>query len=245
MMSSREKSALPNEVVEFISQRMKIDTSSLLDKFDEFTAGDDRRHLEDALARFACLVIGHEVNGGIRNANPWDSSPTEVAIYNSFCELSSDLYSAKARDVMDSLRHAFCNYASGGLHQLFTGQECEGWYPTVVLDEVLNPNDIDTLPENVELYRGTSVGELRGRTFGQSWSTCENVAHGFAFVHYAHEPCFNKNERVVLKAAISKDNVYFSDQSNYEREVVVNVHKLYDVAIASDVTFASDVTYRE
>ena len=220
-----------SEIVEYIARRMKIDAASIFGKFDEITAGVERKLLEDALVRFVRIVMSHGISRDVCKANPWEPSPTEGAIYNCFCELSSGLHSEKSRVVMDSLRHAFQNYAAGGLHQLFTGQECEGWYPKVVLDEVLEPNDIHTLPETIELYRGASIDELCNTMFGQSWSTSESVAHDFAFTHYAFQPWFDKSERVVLKAAISKGNVYFSNHSDSECEVVVNVDKLYDVGV--------------
>lgn len=236
MMSCRDD-CLSVEMVEFISRKMKIDVSSVLGKFNKITVGVDRKHLENAFARFAHIVMNQEISQGeIRRINSWDPSPAAVAINNGWHELSSSLTSEEARGVMDSLRHAFGNYADGGLHQLFTRQECEGWYPKVVLDEVLNPNDIDTLPDKIRLYRGTSINEFRTKGYRQSWSTCDKVAHDFAFTHYAIEPWFDKNERVVLKAVISKDHVYFSDQSHCEREVVVNVRKLCNVdAIPSNV----------
>ncbi len=52
-----------------------------------------------------------------------------------------------AYSLLDTLRYAFDGIAYGGLHQLYTRQENEGWYPKIKLINELKPNDIDTLDE--------------------------------------------------------------------------------------------------
>ncbi|TOF97028.1 hypothetical protein CGJ11_23165, partial [Vibrio parahaemolyticus] len=71
-------------------------------------------------------------------------------------------------------------FAYNGLHQLYTRQENESWHPKVVLTDVLEPNDIDTLPEEVILYRGCGHTEFDNQEFGQSWTTSEDRAKDFA-----------------------------------------------------------------
>lgn len=230
-MIAPPEASLPSEIIEYIARRMKINAASIFDKFGEITVVSDRKLLEGALERFVRIVMSHGISQDTCRTNPWEPSPAETAIHNCFVEHSSGTCCEKSMAVMDSLRHAFCNYAAGGLHQLLIGQEREDWYPKVVLDEVLEPNDIHMLPETIELYRGASLDEVRGTRFGQSWSTSERVAHDFAFTHYASQPWFDKRQRVVLKAVISRGNVYFSNQSGSECEVVVNVDMLHDVDV--------------
>jgi hypothetical protein len=133
-------------------------------------------------------------------------------------------------EVFDSIRHAFVSFAYNGLHQLFTRQENEVWYPRVILKAELMPNDIESLPNNIVLYRGTDKKEFETNNYGQSWSTKLNVANDFAYQHYVAQPWFNEEERIVLKAEICKSAVFFSDQS-CEYEVVVDTKFLSNVQV--------------
>ncbi|WP_236249484.1 hypothetical protein, partial [Pseudomonas cichorii] len=97
--------------------------------------------------------------------------------------------------------------------------------PQIVLTEVLEPNDIDSLPRVLTLYRGCDGSELENRSFGQAWSTSLESAQKFAYAHYLGQDWFDENNRVVLETRYRKDHVLFSDQS-IEYEVVVDVNKL-------------------
>ena len=130
--------------------------------------------------------------------------------------------------VLDALRYSFSCYAYNGLHQLYTRQENESWHPAIRLTEALEPNDIDSLSQNLTIYRGCDIGELESKSFGQAWSTSLSAAHDFAFKHYQGQDWFDKNRRVVLEAKCSKGDVLFSDQS-VEFEVVVDVTRLRGV----------------
>ena len=132
--------------------------------------------------------------------------------------------------VLDALRHAFVSYAYNGLHQLYTRQENEGWYPKIILTEILKPNDIGSLDEVIKIYRGCGKSEFINKKFGQAWTTSLKVAKDFAYVHYEGQDWFNKDTRNVLVTKYSRDDVLFSNQS-VEFEVVVNVNKLDNVQI--------------
>lgn len=234
MPSCSNRSLLPKDIVAFISNEMKIDMNSLLGKLDEDDIRVDRGCLEWALFQFARIVMDQESSAARnRPSNDWYLGLAAHSLTECFSEVSSCL-SGEGKRVLDSLHHAFCSYSDGGLHQLFTRQECEAWYPRVILDKVLTPNDITTLPADVFIYRGTSSNEILARKFGQSWTTCREVAHDFAFSHYVGQLWFERRKRVVLEAVIARDDVYFSDQSHCEREVVVNVQKLRNVGIFDD-----------
>jgi hypothetical protein len=137
-------------------------------------------------------------------------------------------YEDKIYQTIDSLRHAFSSFAFNGLHQLYTRQENEAWYPKVVLNEILFPNDIDTLDDPVTLYRGCSISEYERGEFGQAWSTSKDRANDFAFQHYASQPWFDQTKRVVVKIKYPKDKVLFSEQS-IEYEVVIQPEYLANV----------------
>lgn len=136
-------------------------------------------------------------------------------------------------EFIDSMRHSFVAYSQGGLRDLFLYQENQVWYPKVQLKQELAPNDIHTLCEIVSLYRGCDLSESNNRNYGQSWSTSKEIAREFAFNHYSYQAWFSKNSRCVLSATIYKSQVYYSDQSKYEREVVVDTAKLMDVQICA------------
>lgn len=135
--------------------------------------------------------------------------------------------------VIDSLRHAFDGFAFGGLHHLYTRQEREVWYPKVILTKELVPNDINDLNEPVIIFRGCDKEEFNTATFGQSWTTSREVATLFAFKHYSAQPWFNADKRTVLKAVISKQYIFYSDQC-CEFEVVVDTARLEGVLNLSD-----------
>ena len=140
----------------------------------------------------------------------------------------------EARFVLDSLRHAFFQFAFGGLHDLYANQENESWYPRIVLSDVLEPNDIDSLEDVIVIFRGCSGSELATRSFGQSWSKSRDVAERFAFQHYSSQDWFAEEDRVVLQASCQRKNVLFSDQSEFgEFEVVVRADAIEDVQAAA------------
>ena len=95
----------------------------------------------------------------------------------------------------------------------------------MILKDVLKPNDIDTLPNSLTIYRGCDISEHRTRKYKQAWTTNKAIAQQFAFVHYQGQDWFNKADRVVLMATISKDALLYSKQSS-EFEVVINTNNL-------------------
>lgn len=132
-------------------------------------------------------------------------------------------------EIIDSLRHAFTSYVSGGLFDLYVYQSNESWYPKIVLKSELKPNDISVLPNSIDIYRGCDVSELSSKIYGQSWSASIEVANEFAYQHYNSQPWYKKDKRCVLKATIKKENIFFSRQNHYEKEIAVNIEKLVHV----------------
>ena len=48
----------------------------------------------------------------------------------------------------------------------------------------------------------------------------------FAYQHYTSQPWYKKEQRCVLKAVIKKEDVFFSRNNHYEKEIAVNTKKL-------------------
>lgn len=216
---------LSTEDQRFISQEMKILLESIDLKISEYVLLPYKERLESAISFFIHSIRSQDKLTCATDRNSCEDSPAEKEINKYSAELSETLFEAEAVSVLDSLRHAFCSFSYNGLHQLFTRQENENWYPKVILDEELRPNDINELPDIVVLYRGTDTAEFNSANYGQSWTTCKEIADAFAFKHYIGQPWFENSERVVLETRISKKNAYFSDQSG-EFEVVINVKNI-------------------
>jgi hypothetical protein len=134
--------------------------------------------------------------------------------------------------ILDTLRYSFDGIAYGGLHQLYTRQENQGWHLKVKLSCELKPNDIDTLDETLTIYRGCDSNEYKLNTYGQAWSTSQRIAKDFAYRHYEGQPWFSESIRVVLQATIDKKNILYSKQSG-EFEIAVNSTCLNNVAICT------------
>ncbi len=131
-------------------------------------------------------------------------------------------------EILDSLRHSFNSYASGGLKELYVYQENGIWYPKIILKSELKPNDIHLLEKMTTIYRGCDNSELITNTYGQAWTTSKEIARLFAYEHYSSFNWFNLSNRIVITAIIEKEDIYFSDQKG-EFEIVVNTSKLKNV----------------
>lgn len=223
---------LSEKAENFILQSMKIDLQSIIEKLDEEGVATHRSEIEGAIEKFIHAILGQNSSTWQHEKRLFDDSPAEGTINQYATDLMDKFSNEEAKVVLDSLRHAFCSYAYGNLHQLFTRQVNENWYPKVILDEVLEPNDIDALPDIVSLYRGTDSQEFESQKYGQSWTTNKQIAHDFAFVHYQGQQWFEGAKRLILCADISKQHVYFSNQT-CEFEVVVNTSKLVNVRVCT------------
>lgn len=135
----------------------------------------------------------------------------------------------RLHEVVESLRHAFTSYASGGLFDLYVYQSNESWYPKILLKSELKPNDILELPNKLDVYRGCDNAEFSTEKYGQSWSTSFDVAKEFAYQHYASQVWYKDENRCILKASVFRKDVFFSRQSFHEKEVAVNTERLINV----------------
>lgn len=190
-----------------LAEDMCIDVSDLKNK----VASDENKPYTDLLNRTInelCSFIGNKTSDEV----------------NEYCyEIMKVLPDeSETYFTLDNLRMAFFRYIFGGLTDLFTYQENEGWWPKIVLDRVIDPNDIDTLDDEVIIYRGCDISEYNNGVFGQSWSTNEDLARVFAYKHYSSQEWYDESDRVVLWAIYDKTDILYSNQTEYgEFEVVV------------------------
>lgn len=198
---------LDKQLIGFLANEMCIDVRELIDKICQPNLSN---HATDLFR-----VIG-EFRGAL------DAKNAECRIQKIFTKYEAFFESEEAYGVLDSLRHAFDGFAFGGLHQLFTRQENEVWYPKIILVDELLPNDISSLGQEVVIFRGCSVSEYASGVYGQSWTTSQEVANQFAYVHYRLQSWFVENDRVVVKSSIPKSAIFYSDQK-VEFEVVVEL----------------------
>ncbi|MGU1745221.1 hypothetical protein ACSEQ3_01855 [Pseudomonas aeruginosa] len=198
------------ELHHFLTQEMCINTRDLTEKI---SALEQPTHISDIYRLLEEFFIATQ------------EKEAEAKIQKIFLSYEHLFDSEPAYAIIDPMRHAFDGFAYGGLHQLFTRQENEAWYPKIRLTKELEPNDIATLDETVEIYRGCSTSEYASKIYGQSWSTSKKVAEEFAYIHYQSQSWFNAEDRVVLQSTIPRSAIFYSKQ-HCEFEVVVNTNHL-------------------
>ncbi len=213
---------------DFMAKNMKIVVDSIESKLNEQFFSEFKEIAIDAISKYIGVIKEFEASGARRDLTCSQDNIAEELIHAHFCEITDGIENGDALQVFDTLRHSFSCYAYNGLHQLYTRQENECWHPKIKLTEVLEPNDIDSLPHVFTLYRGCDISEFEKKSFGQAWTTSLEVAKEFAYTHYGSQDWFDGNDRVVLEARYSRHHVLFSDQS-IEYEVVVDVDKLNGV----------------
>ncbi len=129
--------------------------------------------------------------------------------------------------IYDELYHALRSYTSEGLLGLYKHKDATFWYPKIVITKNIGSrNDINNLNEEVIIYRGTNINEFNSKIFSQAWTLNKKIAQDFAFVHYVGQPNYINTLRVVIKAKVSKNDIYFHDSSLLEQEVVINPLKI-------------------
>lgn len=208
---------------EFMSNNMKINVKSIDSKLNEPFFMAYSEIARDAIDKYIKEIKKFEASGVKRDLS--HDNEAEEFIRSHYCDLVESIKNDKVIQVFDALRAAFTHYSCGGLYQLYTHQENGGWYPEIILTEILTPNDIDSLNETLTLYRGCDISEFESKNFRQAWTTSLNVAEQFAYTHYLGYDGFDVNKRVVLETIYSRDYVLFSKQSA-EYEVVINTSML-------------------
>ncbi|MCB4749474.1 MAG: hypothetical protein LGB67_05325 [Sulfurovum sp.] len=206
---------MKKNIINFLKKEMCIDTNHLMDKLNSIKI---IKYKESILSQIDCYIqiITHDYKN---------------------CKKINKIYKKLENEdinkILDSIRHAMLAFCEGGICNLWVHQENQGWYPKIVITETIEPNDIDSLPNEVTIFRGCDISEKNSHKFGQAWSISPDCAQKFAYHHYINEDWFKHDKRIVVQAKIKKENIYyFSDQSDqYEKEVIVDQSKLFDIKI--------------
>lgn len=213
----------------FMANSMKIVVESIEAKLSEHSLSAYRHIAIDSISHYIDAIVALEESGAAPDPLSGLHNQAEESIGAHFRKITEGMDSSDpAYQVLDALRYSFSCYAYNGLHQLYTRQENESWHPKLRLTEILKPNDIDSLDEELSIFRGCDIVELETSCYGQAWTTSPRVAHDFAFKHYRHQFWFDQSRRVVLQAECSKHDLLFSNQSG-EFEVAVDVTRLRQV----------------
>lgn len=210
---------------DFMEKNMKIVVESIESKLNEPFFAEFKEIATSSISKYIEAIRDFEASGAHRNVALGVYNQAEEVIRTHYCEIIEEISNDDVIQVLDALRHSFSCYACNGLHQLYTRQENESWHPKIVLTEVLEPNDIESLPNVLTLYRGCNVEELENYSFGQAWTTSLECAKEFAYVHYRDQEWFDESRRIVLETKYDKTHVLFSHQA-IEFEVVVDTGKL-------------------
>jgi hypothetical protein len=127
--------------------------------------------------------------------------------------------------IADAIIFSFTHFVIGGLLGMYENQQNECWHPKIIIKEILEPNDIKKLPDKIEIYRGCNRDEFDSGNYGQAWTIKPNIALNFAFTHYTSQVWLSKNERIVIQAYISREDVFYAKNEG-EFEIVVNSNKI-------------------
>lgn len=202
---------------DYLVNQMCIDPQEIIEKIGELKQEEHQDHIYHMICNF--FIALKEENA-------------EEKIQKIFLSYEYLFDHKPTYAIIDTLRHVFDGFAHGGLHQIFTRQENEDWYPKVRLNRELKPNDIAILDETVTIYRGCSTCEYTSKKYGQSWTTSKTVADLFAYSHYQNQTWFKPKDRLVLQGTVPRSGIFYSNQ-NGEFEVVVNVSLLREVMVCA------------
>lgn len=215
----------------FMSNEMSLDVHFIESKLQESLLKEHAPDIVKLISEYISIV--ESTNTTITTSNNFDIAECINAHFNSLIKQLSLDSSSEIYNVIDSFRHAFLSYATGGLRNLYLNQENEGWYPKVKITKVLEPNQIDTLPSHFQVYRGCDISELNSVNYGQSWSLSEKIACDFAFKIYDddYNEWYDPNKRAVLTTTLSKEDIFYYSNIRGEEEVVVDIKKLKNVTL--------------
>ncbi|EPP7628107.1 hypothetical protein [Providencia sp. PROV196] len=222
----------------FMSNNMKIIVGSIESKISEPFFKDYKNAAISQISKYIEEINKFEKSGFNRETKYPHKNHVVKFIECSFKTIINEMKindHLEVLDVFDGLQHSFKIYASGGLRELFIRQANESWYPKIILNSILTPNDIDKLSPDITIYRGCDINELTNGNIGQSWTLSLSVAKEFAFEHYRHQSWFNPSSRTVLTANIAKKNIFFYSEEYGESEVAVNTKQLKNLKVYEKV----------
>jgi len=199
--------------IDFLVNKMHIDINHLMTKLNSRDVVEHKKNIIDQIHQYIRVTLLEEKRCDRIN------------------EIYSEINDSKINSVLDSMRIAILSFCKGGLRDLWVSQENQSWYPKIIIKEILEPNDINTLDDISIIYRGCSISEINNKEYGQAWTTSYMCAKEFAVEYYLNEEWFKIENRVVLEAKINKDDIYYSDQLNHEKEIVVEPSCLFDIKL--------------
>lgn len=220
------KNIFTNEVINFISNEMKICVNDLTKKIlsDVPKSSKFFNNLFEILIN---IRIPNEYDDNLISSNNDKNKEFINRTLYDFLESNGFKEDSDEHFIFDNIRHAFINFKQGGVLQMYQYREAEVWYPKVVIDSFLGKQeDIDELEQTVTVYRGTSIDEYKSGRFGQSWTISKKIAEDFAFVHYSSQQDYRNQERVVIKSEISKNIILHYDKNGRENEVILDCSKI-------------------
>lgn len=198
--------------IDFLKETMNVDIDHLMHKL---TSKD--------IVKYKDKIID-QIHKFIKVASSSDEHCAEInKQYNSTDNSQADL-------VLDSIRVAIYSFCKGGLKGLWIYQENQDWYPKIILKEIIEPNDIEKLPEILTIYRGGDLSEYNNSQYGQAWTTSFDIAKHFSYTQYCDNSWFKEYNRSVFKAQISKNDIFYSNQENHEKEIIVDTCKLIKIS---------------
>lgn len=218
---------------DFMTNNMSIKVCSIEKKINESFFESYKELAIKTISDYIKKIRECETSEGKQN-----KEEVEEYIQSSYRKITEGWPENEVRSVFDTLRHAFRSFAVGGLIDLYQYQDRDGWYPIIVITEVLKPNKIASLgsPDKIlTLYRGCDMKEHLDKEYRQAWTLDLDIAQGFAFEYYKDQPWYDKKTRVILRASYLVGDVFFYQGSAGEQEVVVDTHKLRNVEIESSV----------
>lgn len=208
---------LNDSTVNLLSKDMCVDVNDLYNKLNSSEILSVKDEFFEIIDNFASMILSYD--------NDYKNKINEIrgnAEYK---------YSYEQYILIDSIGHAFISFRRNGLLGLWVNQENEVLYPRIIIREILEPNDIDKLENEIEIYRGCNIKEYNNKDYNQSWTTKKEIAQDFAYQKYESQSWFKKEDRCILQATIKKEYVYYAKQTDHECEIVVNSKRLKNIKI--------------
>ena len=213
------------EAEDYIKNKMNICLSDLTAKI--FLDAPSHLIFYNELIEFMIILEPPLEYGELDNSNNEDNNDyLNEKLFEFIKKYNIEEYSPEYF-IFDNLRHTFTNYCEGGVYLMHKYREAEGWYPKIIINKNIGTRiDINDLDIEVTIYRGTSKDEYNSKEFGQAWTIDKNIANEFAFIHYSGQEDYQNTSRVVLKAEINRNNIYYFNRDESEKEVVINTKKI-------------------
>ncbi len=211
-------------IEDYLKNKMNIDLNHLFEEINKFP--DDKSLIKEYLGILVSINLPYkEFELGdsqfYENEEYFDEQWKKFWDKNGINDEKDSYY------IFDNLRHAFNSYKFGGLIQFYERAEKEDWYPKIVINSFLGKQEnIDLLDNEITVYRGTSFTEYESGIFSQSWSLDKDIARKFAFVHYMRQTSYSNTKRVLLKTEINKNDIFYYNKDNNEKEVIINPNNI-------------------